>query len=107
MVVLLVFGGIEQRYRAIFPMFCDRCEKCRLPFQFGMIAAAELGPSSGIVVEPLSKHGGWPEIGQPEVKLRIRLGKPPWPQPINQQPETIGLGSRFIDTLGQDLTHSH
>lgn len=59
LIVLFIFGGIEEGHRTSLCLFLNRGDQCRLLFQLGMIPVTKFGPSCWIVVEPLPEDGRW------------------------------------------------
>jgi hypothetical protein len=102
MIMLLVFGGIEERHRADLCLLLDRGEEALLRFQFGVVAAKEFCPPKGIVIEPFPQGRRWADITKPEIDASIFLREPSGPEPVDQHTEPIGLASRLIDTFDQD-----
>lgn len=103
MIMLLVFGGIEERHRADLCLLLDRGEEALLRFQFGMVAANEFLPPNGIMAEPFPQCRRWADITKPEIDASIFLREPSGPEPVDQHTEPIGFGRRLVDTLDQDV----
>lgn len=73
MIMLFVFGGIEERHRADLCLLLDRGEEDLLRFQFGVVAANEFCPPDGIVVVPFPQGRRWADISKPEIDPGVCL----------------------------------
>ena len=104
---LFVPGGINEGNRATpcpatqiaeqIPMFGDL-----LP-----IAALEVLPTVGLVIEPPPERAAWRDVLHPVVDLQFRLANAARPKPVDKDALAVGVRGRFIRSLEPDVTRGN
>src|SRR5207247_8737614 len=87
-------GGLEQG----LPGF-------RVAFQLGKVAALELLPLRGLMVEPCAQAVTWGRFFQPSSQMEALLFRAARPKPVHEKPLSIVRRWRRIHPLGLNPAH--
>lgn len=98
-VVLRIVRAVYQGYGSVVRRLYDRSPYVGISREFSEIAAAKLVPLSWIMVEPLPEFGAWSHILGPTTNFQRRLFYASRPQPLDEQPRTVGAAHCFVHTL--------
>src|ERR1700722_16770840 len=101
MVMLLVAGAVKQRDMAgaQVPEQQLRGRLGGVALELGEIGFAELLPVVDPTVGLLAQLVARRDVLEPQVDLRLLLGKPARPQAIDQDAHAVTLGRRVVDAL--------
>src|SRR5207248_500129 len=102
-VVLRIARRKEQRHATAANGSAQRRNRTVFRVELARVAAAELGPSGRIVVEPSPQRRAWSELLQPEVDVGSRFGQVPRPEPIDEDSDAIVLRRILVSAFDLDL----
>src|SRR6185312_3534885 len=93
-VVFNIMRAEDQRDCSFACRFQKRLPELRFPLKLGTIAALELAPFRGIMVEPCSKFRAWSKLLEPAIQRQRGLFDSSRPQTLHQKtPAVVSTGS--------------
>ena len=88
-IMLLVLGAIHERHRPVTHMRHELLDCGAVLLEFPEVPSPERAPFRRVVTEPLPERGAWGDLFEPEINPRRTLRHAPWPEPVDQDPESI------------------
>jgi hypothetical protein len=73
-VVLLVFGAVHQRHRAMTHVLPEFLDHLGVLFELSNVPAPELRPRRGFVAEPSPQAGAGSDLLEPQIDSGVFLG---------------------------------
>ncbi len=102
-VVFLILGRVEQRHTRRLPKEIEeRVESLGSAIELFRIATAELLPPLGIVAKPAPEFRARREFPEPVVDGGRLFAKPAWPEPIDEDTDTVPRVGLVVHTAHAD-----
>ena len=104
---LFVPGGIDEGDRAPPRPATQIAKQIRMLGDLPPIAALEVLPTAGLVIEPAPERAAWRDVLHPIVDLQFRLANAARPKPVDKDALAVGVRGRFIRSLQPDVARGN
>lgn len=102
MVVVGVFGSVEESNGVLAGAFGKVRESRFMVSEFGAVALFEFGPFLGVGVEPFAEFGGGGEVFGPVGEAGAFAGDASGPEAIDEDAVSVFFGGGLVDALEPD-----